>query len=343
MNKTYIIAEIGLCHNGNVDFAKELIDISMRAGCNAIKLQKREVSQMATKDVLDKSFTNFPNLGKTYREVRENLELSKEDYRLLRSYCENKIDFIVTPFDIQSLKFLEDLNIDKIKIAAHSLTDIPLLKEIAKRNKSIILSVGMSTLKDIEEAVSVLDRNNLRTYRTQNELILLHCNSQYPVQPEYVNLTFIQELKRLYPQYRIGFSDHQNGISLAPAAVALGAEVLEKHITLNRIMEGFDHAMSLEPHGLQKYVRDVRVVEKALIVHPKIVMKNELECFNDYRRSIVSTREIKKGEIITRDMLTTKAPNIGLKPNMIPLIIGKIVSRNILEDTHITFSDIMSN
>lgn len=341
MNKTYIISEIGLCHDGNVEFAKELIDVSISAGCDAVKFQKREVSQMATKDILDKPFTNFPSLGNTYREVRENLELSKEEYRLLRSHSKNKIDFIVTPFDIPSLEFIEDLNVDRIKIAAHSLTDIPLLEEIAKRNKPIILSVGMSTLKDIEEAIRILDEKNLRNYGTPNELILLHCNSQYPVQPEYVNLTFIQQLKKLYPQYRIGFSDHQNGISLAPVAVALGAEVLEKHITLNRIMEGFDHAMSLEPHGLQKYVRDVRVVEKALVVHPKIVMKNELECFNDYRRSVVSTREIKKGKIITRDMLTTKAPNIGLKPNMIPMIIGKISSHKISKDTHLTFKDIV--
>ena len=340
MNKTYIIAEIGLNHDGNVELAKELIDISISAGCNAVKFQKREVSQMATKDILDKPFTNFPSLGNTYREVREKLELSKEEYHLLRSHCKNKIDFIVTPFDIPSLKFIDDLNVDRIKIAAHSLTDIPLLEEIAKCNKPIIVSVGMSTLKDIEEAVATFDGNGLRTYGTRNELVLLHCNSQYPVQPEYVNLTFIQQLKELYPQYRIGFSDHQNGISLAPAAVALGAEVLEKHITLNRIMEGFDHTMSLEPHGIQKYVRDVRVIEKALIVHPKIVMKNELECFNNYRRSIVSTREIKKGEIITRDVLTTKAPNTGLKPNMIPMVIGKIALRNISEDVHLTFRDI---
>lgn len=341
MKETYIIGEIGLNHNGSIDIAKELIDVALSTGCNAIKLQKRNVSQMATRDILDKAFTDFPGLGHIYRKVRENLELNKKEYIQLSDYCKNKIDFIVTPFDIQSICFLDDIRLDGLKIASHSLTDIPFLEEMGKRNKKIFLSTGMSTVSDIQEAIDAIDSNCNRTYGTKYELIILHCNSQYPVQSEYTNLRFISELKKLFPEYRIGFSDHQNGISFAPVAISLGAEVLEKHITLDRTMEGFDHEMSLEPYGLSKYVRNVREMEKALVSYPKMVMKNELECFNDYRRSIVSTRNIKKGEIVTRDMLTTKAPNTGLKPNMIPRIIGKKILHDILEDTHLTFKDII--
>ena len=285
MKKVYFIAEAGLNHNGDVEIAKKMIDVAIECNADAVKFQKRDVNQMATKDVLDKPFTNFPSFGSTYREVREHLELTKKEYKELREYCRDKIDFLVTPFDIQSLEFLDDLNIDGIKIAAHSFTDIPLLKEVGKRAKPIFASTGMSTLDDIKLAVKTLDPDKKRTKeKGKNKLHLLHCVSQYPMDTQFSNLPMINKLKEIFPNYEIGWSDHQNGISLVSAATALGVSVIEKHFTLDRTMEGFDHAMSLEPQGLKRCIRDIRVVEGAMKYYPKKPMPNEMQCFNDYRR-----------------------------------------------------------
>lgn len=338
MKKVYFIAEIGLNHNGNITIAQKMIDVAIECGANAIKFQKRDVNQMATKDVLDKTFTNFPSFGSTYREIREHLEFTKSEYQELREYCKEKIDFIVTPFDIQSLKFLDNLNINGIKIAAHSLTDIPLLEQIEQRKKPIYLSTGMSTLDDIKLAIKTLDPNKKRIKNSDiNKLYILHCVSQYPMEIKFANLPMINELKSIFPNYEIGWSDHQNGISLATAATALNISVIEKHFTLDRTMEGFDHAISLEPQGLKRCIRDIRSVEQAMKYYPKMPMPNEMECFNNYRRTLVTKIFISKGTKITSKMLTTKAPNVGLSPKLLSKIIGKIANIDIKEDTHITF------
>jgi sialic acid synthase SpsE len=339
--KVYFIAEAGLNHNGNVNIAKKLIDVAVEANSDAVKFQKREVNQIATKDVLDAPFTNFPELGKTYREVRESLELTKSEYKLLREYSREKnIDFIVTPFDIQSLEFLDDLELDGIKLAAHSLTDIPLLEEVSKRKVPIYFSAGMCTWDDIERAIKALDPTGIRTKNSDISLNIFHVVSQYPMEIEFANLPMITELIKRYPQYVIGWSDHQNGISLVSSAIALGAQVVEKHYTLDRTMKGFDHAMSLEPLGLKKAIRDMHIANKAMNYHPKEVLGVESKCHQNYRRTIVASIDIPKGTKITRDMLTTKAPNRGLSPKHIPDLIGKITKRDIKEDTHIQFEDI---
>ncbi|MCK4258094.1 MAG: N-acetylneuraminate synthase family protein [Halanaerobiales bacterium] len=334
--KAYIIAEAGLCHNGDVEIAKRLIDMAIKCKANAIKFQKRTVSQMVTKDVLDKPFMDFPSFGKTYREIREHLELSKEEYQELREYKRNKIDFIVTPFDIQSVEFLDDLDLDGIKLAAHSLTDYPLLVEVAKRNVPIYISTGMAYTQNIKDAVGVLGKR--RTKKDKYPLTIMHCSSQYPVEPKNMNLRFIKILKDLYPQYIIGFSDHQFGVSIAPVAVAMGAEVFEKHITLNHSFEGFDHAMSLEPSQLKEYVQNIRDAEKALRYHYKKPMDNESECFNNYRRTVVALRDIKEGETFTDNMITTKAPNVGISPFFIPKLLTMKAKVDISQDTHIMWS-----
>jgi len=326
--RTYFIAEAGLCHNGSVDLAKKMIDVAIKCGADAVKFQKRDVSSMATKDILDQPFTNFPSMGKTYREVREHLELTKEEYHQLRDYCLGKIDFIVTPFDIISVAFLDDLNVDGIKIAAHSLTDVPVLEEIAKRDKPVYLSTGMSTWEDIDRAVIILEKL---------PLTIMHCVSQYPMNVECANLPMISELEDCYPDYRIGWSDHQHGISLCVAGIALGAEVVEKHFTLDHTMEGFDHSFSLDPIGLQRCIRNIREMEQAMVLHEKQPMAEEMDCFFNYRRTIVSTQDIPKGVVITREMLTTKAPNRGLSPSYIPDLIGKKALVDIPADTHIEF------
>jgi len=338
MDKGYFIAELGFNHNASIDIAKELIDMAIYCKADAVKLQKRHVSQMATKDILDKPYTGFPEWGDTYREFREYLEFTKNEYRELREYCRDKIDFIVTPFDIQSLEFLDDLDLDAIKIASHNLTDIPLLEEVSKRNKPIYLSTGMSSWNDIDIAVKTLDPKGTRTKDTENQLVIMHCVSSYPADIRYANLPMITRLKERYPNYHIGFSDHQNGISLPPVARVLGAKYFEKHITLDRGMKGLDQAYSLEMVGLKKCVRNIHAIEEAMVEYDKNgPLPWETMAYNDFRRTIVATQDIKEGTIITRDMLTTKAPNTGLMPKMIPEIIGKKALKDIKEDTHITF------
>lgn len=327
MIKTYFIAEAGLNHNGNIKIAKKMIDVAIEAKADAIKFQKRDVNQMATENILNEPFNKFPSLGNTYRKVRGILELNKKEYKELSSYCKNRIDFIVTPFDIQSLEFLDDIRIDALKIASHSLTDIPLLEEVSKRNKLIYLSTGMSFYKDIDASVDIFKNN---------DLVILHCISQYPCEYKYTNLTMIQKLKQRYPKYKIGYSDHEDGIVIAPVAISLGAEVIEKHFTLDKDMEGFDHKFSLNPAQLNQCIMNIRNTEFALIEREKALMENEMDCFNNYRRSIVSEVFIKKGTTITRDMLTTKAPNKGLSPSMIPYVVGKKAKNDIMKDSHIT-------
>lgn len=325
---TYVIGEAGNNHNGELEKGYKLIDVAIEAGCDAVKFQKRDIDSMLTKDRLDRVFTNVPEWGDTYRKVREHIELSWEEFKKLKEYCKGKIDFIVTPFDIPSVRFLEKLGVDAYKVAAFTLTDIPVLEELAKTNKTIIMSVGMATEQEVKDALEVLEGY---------DVVLLHCVSSYPMRAEDANLQWIQWLKKFGKP--VGFSDHENGITFGPVAVALGARVIEKHYTINRALPGLDHAMSLEPHGLKKLVRNIRKVEKGLqwSKQEREVLPGELKIFDEKRRTIVAAKEIKKGEKITREMLTTKGPNRGLPPKMIPELIGKPAMQDIEADTHITF------
>jgi len=336
MERAYYIAEIGLNHNGDVKLAKQLIDMAIECGANAVKFQKRCVEQMATKDVLDMPYDKFPEWGKTYREVREHLELSKSEYVYLRNYCKDKIDFIVTPFDLQSLEFIEDLNVNAIKIASHSLTDIPLLEAIAKKKKTIILSTGMSSWHDIDIAVSILD-NTLERVGSDHPLVLLHCVSNYPTNSKYANLRMIMKIKMRYTNYVVGLSDHNNSIVIPAVARSFDAMVFERHITLDKSMIGYDHSFSLNKKELKDVIRGIRETEDALDYYDKTGPQPwEMDAFKNYRRSIVSAKDIKKGTTITKNMLTTKAPNIGLSPVSMYSIIGKKMKVNIKKDTHIT-------
>lgn len=341
MTKVYFISEAGLNHNGDLEIAKQLITVASLAGSNAVKFQKRCVDQMATKDILDKEFTDYPSLGNTYREVRENLELTHDEYKKIINYThEMGIDFIVTPFDIQSVDFFNDLNVDGFKVAAHSLTDIPLLERLSIEDKPIFISTGMCRMEDIELAVKTLNNDGSRNKGKDKELTVMHCVSQYPMNPKYANMTFINKLQKKFPNLRIGWSDHEDGILLTPVAVGMGATVIEKHITVDKDLEGFDHKMSLNPEQLIQCINNIRYVEKAIKYHNKIPMNNEMDCFNNYRRSIVAKVDINEGEKITRDMITTKAPNVGIKPKYIHDLNGKTVNTNIKKDKHIKWNDV---
>ena len=246
--KCYVIAEAGLNHNGSLNIAKELIEVAYRAGADAVKFQKRTVNLLATKEYLDKEDLDF-FFGKTYGAIRSFLEFNENQYKELKEFSKSKnLDFIVTPFDIQALEFLKKINIDKYKLASHSLTNLDLLKEISKVNEEIILSTGMSEIDEVDTAMSILENNNLS---------LLHCVSSYPTPLNECNLDMIKFLKERY-KVKVGYSGHEIGYLPSLAAVSVGAEIIERHFTLDNKLEGFDHKISLEPEELKDMIKSIR-------------------------------------------------------------------------------------
>ena len=306
---TYFIAEAGNNHNGSLDMAKQLVDVAVECGADAVKFQKRDISSMLTSDHLDRHFfvQGAEEWGDTYRKVREHIELDTDQLRTLKEYCHGKIDFLVTPFDLPSVEVLEEIGVDAYKIAAFTVTDIPVLEAVARTGKTIFLSAGMVTDDELIRAIDVLDGC---------DLVLLHCISCYPMKPHDANLHLIQWLKRF--GYPVGWSDHEVGITLSPVAVTLGARVVERHYTLDRALPGFDHAMSLEPTGLRKVIRDIRKVEEALtgLRDHREVLPCELKAFDQKRRTVCSTRAIKRGEIFQAGHADDQGPQPGAVPEV---------------------------
>lgn len=328
---TYVIAEAGNNHNGSVELAKQLIDVAVDCGADAVKFQKRDVASMQTGAYMDRPFVvaGAEEWGSTYRQVRETIELAPREMAELREYCRGKIDFLCTPFDITSARQLKEIGIDAWKIAAFTVTDIPVLKEVARLGGTVFMSAGMCTDDELRRAVNVL---------RDVDLILLHCISCYPMKVSDANLGLIHWLKQFGRP--VGWSDHEVGITLGPVAVALGARAVEKHFTLNRALPGFDHAMSLEPAGLKKIIRNIRNVESAVkgLKNHREVLPCELKSFDQKRPTVCSTRAIRRGETFSSDMLTTKAPNRGLPPHMLDQIVGRKALEDVPADTHITFA-----
>jgi N-acetylneuraminate synthase len=251
----YVIAEIGLNHNGDVELAKQLIDVAADAGADAVKFQKR-TPEISTPVHMRDTLRETPWGTMTYLEYRYRVEFTREqyievsDHALLRG-----LDWFASPWDVPSVHFLEDLNVVAHKIASASVTDIPLLEAVRDTGRPVILSTGMSTSEQIDAAIEVLGTDRL---------VLLHATSTYPMEPEEANLRVIPALRDRYPGVPVGYSGHERGLQISVAAVALGAVAVERHITLDRTMWGSDHAASLEPTGLAHLIRDIRIVEQAL-------------------------------------------------------------------------------
>ncbi|MCL2515301.1 MAG: N-acetylneuraminate synthase family protein [Microbacteriaceae bacterium] len=251
----YVIGEIGLNHNGSVDIAKQLIDVAAEAGAQAVKFQKR-TPEIATPEHMKNQPRSTPWGDMTYLEYRYKVEFDKDQYLEIGAYANEKgLDWFASPWDVPSVDFLEDIDVVAYKIASASVTDIEMLDAIAKTGKPVILSTGMSTIEEIDAAVARFDKD---------KLILLHATSTYPLPPEEANLRMIDTLKGRYAGIPVGYSGHESGLQISIAAVALGAVAVERHITLDRTMWGSDHAASLEPAGLEKLVRDIRIIEKAM-------------------------------------------------------------------------------
>ena len=327
MKKVCIIAEVGVNHNGRIDLAKEMIRVAKEAGVDYVKFQtfrpQNLVSKFAEKAEYQKKSTGS---GESQLEMLKKLTLSDEDYVSLKSYCdEQQIGFISTPFDLDSIAFLEQLNMDFWKIPSGEITNLPYLEAIGRTGKKVVLSTGMSEISEVQEAISVLEKNGTK------EIILLHCNTQYPTPFQDVELLAMTDLKKKTGK-RVGYSDHSLGIEVPIAAAALGAEIIEKHFTLDRTMEGPDHLASLEPEDLKNMVKAIRNIEQALGNGIKKVSPSEMENKNVARKSIVAKCKIQKGEIFTEENLTTKRPGNGISPMKWHEVLGKKAIKDFQED-----------
>lgn len=330
-NKTYIIAEAGLNHNGSLDIAKKLIDVAKESGADAVKFQKRTVSILATNEILNKPDDRFPEFGNTYREIRKFLEFNKEEYLELKSYSKkNKLDFIVTPFDNQAFDFLEEIDIDAYKIASHSLTNLNFIKYVSNTKKKIILSTGMCTIEDIDLAVDILNKND--------NLSLLHCVSSYPTKIEESNLNMINFLKNRYG-LQVGYSGHELGYLPTIVAVSLGSKIIERHYTLDKKMVGFDHKISLEPDELVDMIKKIRDIEKLFGTTNKIITEREKITQDKYHVSIISKNFIKKGDQLSYEDIIFKNPGTGIPPKEINTIIGRVAKTDIQPDTILKLID----
>jgi N-acetylneuraminate synthase len=271
----YVIAEIGLNHNGDVDLAMQLIDVAADSGAQAVKFQKRTPA-ISTPEHMKNVPRDTPWGTMTYLEYRYRVEFSREQYVEIGDYATVRgLDWFASPWDEPSVDFLEDLNVVAYKVASASVTDLSMLRKLADTGKPIILSTGMSTLNQIDRAVAVFDPQNL---------IVLHATSTYPLPAEEANIRMVTTLQQRFPGVPIGYSGHERGLQISIAAVALGAVMVERHITLDRTMWGSDHAASLEPQGFEHLVRDIRIVEEAMGDGIKRIYPGELAPLAKLRR-----------------------------------------------------------
>lgn len=327
MGKTLIIAEAGDNHNGSRELAFRLIDKAVEAGADCVKFQtfitEEIISKRAEKAEYQKAATGSDE--SQYQMVKK-LELSFEQFRELQKYAEKRgITFLSTPFDIPSVEFLDSINIPCFKIPSGEITNLPYLIKIAETGRDVIMSTGMAELNEIESAINILREHG------SGDISLLHCNTEYPTPYEDVNLRAMLTLKEKFG-VRVGYSDHTQGIEVPIAAVALGAEIIEKHFTLDHNMEGPDHKASLEPDELKQMVDGIRKTEKALGNGIKTASPSEKKNIQIARKSIVARRNIEKGEILTEENLAVKRPGNGISPMRWYEVIGTKAIRDFSED-----------
>lgn len=333
-NHVFVIAEAGVNHNGNIDIAKKLVDAAILAGADAIKFQTFKAENLVTKNAPKAKYQKSNTGGGNQYNMLKKLELSMGKHIILKDYCEKRgIMFISTPFDFESVDLLEKIDIPLYKVSSGDLTNIPLLKYISKLNKPMIISTGMANLGEVEEVVEAVKESG------NSKIILLHCTSNYPTDYEDVNLNAMITLKNAF-KLPIGYSDHTKGIEVSMAAVAMGAEVIEKHFTLDKSMEGPDHKASLNPIELKEMISSIRNIERALGDGTKKCNKSEESTRKVARKSIVAKNDIRRGQTVSYDNITFKRPGDGLSPAFVDEIVGKKAVNDISSDEFITFNNV---
>lgn len=325
MEKVIIIAEAGVNHNGSFAMAKQLVDKAAEAKVDYIKFQTYKSEEVVTKKAEQAEYQKRAS-GKdeTQFDLIKKLELSYDQFVILKSYCEEKgVKFLSTSTGAESVAFLHSLDLDMWKIPSSEVNNYPFLKRIASFNKKTIFSCGMSSLEDVRKAINVLFANGL----ARENLYLLHCNTEYPTPYQDVNLKAMVTMGREFG-VKIGYSDHTLGVEIPIAAVAMGATMIEKHFTLNRNLEGPDHKASLEPDELCNMVKSIRNVEQALGDGIKRVSESESHNVLIARKSIVAAKPIKKGDMYTEDNITTKRPAGGINPMRWNEVLGQIAPKD---------------
>lgn len=351
MKPTYIIAEAGVNHNGSLTMAIELVNAASEAGANAVKFQTFKASNIVTKSAPKAEYQQInTDAVESQYEMLKKLELSAEDHQTLIDHCkQKKIDFLSTPFDLESVDLLvQTLGLTMLKLPSGEITNAPLILRAAQSGASIILSTGMSTIGEVETALGVLAfgfmnqdaalQPSIASFQEayvsaegqqllQEKVTILHCTTEYPAPYEDVNLLVMDTLKHTF-QLPIGYSDHTEGIAITIAAVARGAAVVEKHFTLDRSLPGPDHQASLEPNELKQMVQSIRQVEQAIGHRRKSPVPSELANRAIARKSIVAAREIAQGELFTEQNLTIKRPGDGVSPIYLWEYLGKAATRS---------------
>ncbi len=323
--KVIIIAEAGVNHNGSYELAIKMVDEAKRAGADYVKFQTAKpelvISTFAPKAEYQKVTTGA---AESQLEMCKAIHLPLTDYKPLKEYCDKVgIGFMSTPFDLVSIDVLESLDMDYYKIPSGEITNLPYLRKIASKHRPVILSTGMCEVEEVEAALQVLEQGGVK----RSDIIVLHCNTEYPTPMADVNLRAMDDLRRSLG-VEVGYSDHTKGIEVPIAAVALGATVIEKHFTLDKTMEGPDHKASLEPDELKAMVDAIRNIEQALGDGHKHVSPSERKNMDIARKSIVAARDIRKGEVLTEENITTKRPGNGISPMRWDSVIGTTAIRD---------------
>lgn len=328
MKHLLIIAEAGVNHNGSIEMAKQLIDAAAVAGVDYVKFQTFKAEKLVTKDAKQAEYQQRNAADDSQYTMLKKLELSESQHEELIIYCKQKgVRFLSTAFDLESIEYLHSLHLGLWKIPSGEITNYPYLKKIAQYGEPVIMSTGMCSMDDVEQALNVLLKNGL----TKEQISLLHCNTEYPTPMQDVNLKAMLQLRDEFG-IKVGYSDHTKGIEVPIAAVALGAEVIEKHFTLDRNLPGPDHKASLEPNELKAMVDAIRNIEQALGDGQKHVSASEEKNVAIARKSIVAAKDIKRGELLTEEDLTTKRPGSGISPMRWEEVIGTKAIRDFAED-----------
>lgn len=342
---TYIIGEIGQNHNGSVDIAKLIIDVVSRPvvdklfgkklkGMDAVKLTKRDLKQELSASQMSKLYDTPHSFGKTYGEHREFLELDDQEHLEIYNYAKSYgLDFVETLCAIGCLSLLKLFTPDKLKVASRDLTNLPLLNAMAETKIPIILSTGMGGVKEIDNALEVITKHH-------SNIGILHCVSEYPTRYENVNLNTIKYLQKNYSDYTIGYSDHTIGIATPIAAVAMGSEIIEKHITLDRMMKGTDQAGSLAVEGIERMVRDIRNLEMSFGREDIFIADSVQSARVKLERSIATLKDLKAGHIISELDLHLLSPGDGLKWDDRGQLIGQVLKQDIPAN-EIIYSDFL--
>lgn len=326
--KTYIIAEAGINHNRDVNKAIQLCDIAKHAGADAVKFQTFKTDNVMTRNTAKAGYqgNNTNNRSESQYEMVKKLELPFKSFLLIKKHCDKiGIEFLSTPDDEESLEYLINIGVNLIKIGSGEVNNIPFLRQIGRKKVPVILSTGMSTLKEVKIAYNELKDSGTR------KISILHCTTDYPCHYEDVNLKAMLTLKR-YFNCPIGYSDHTLGLEIPVAAVSLGADIIEKHFTIDRKLSGPDHLASLEPLELKKMVQMIRNIEKSFGNGAKKPTESEIEIMPFVRRSIVASRKIYKGEAYSKENLTTKRPGTGISSASWDKLIGHKAQKDYIKD-----------